>query len=98
MLAEMDTETRAARLLGYHAAWTMDTGAPASHVASVAKAYATELGTRSASRGMQVMGGYGYAKEYEMERFYREAKLYEVAGGATQIQRNIIARHLGIPG
>lgn len=52
----------------------------------------------SASRGMQVMGSYGYAKEYEMERFYREAKLYEVAGGTTQIQRNIIARHLGIRG
>jgi alkylation response protein AidB-like acyl-CoA dehydrogenase len=98
MLAEMDTETRAARLLAHHAAWTMDKGGPASHTASVAKAYATELGTRSASRGMQVMGGYGYAKEYEMERFYREAKLYEVAGGTTQIQRNIIARHLGIPG
>jgi alkylation response protein AidB-like acyl-CoA dehydrogenase len=99
MLAEMDTETRAARLLTYHAAWTMDVAPPtrASHAASVAKAYATELGTRSAGRGMQVMGGYGYAKEYEMERFYREAKLYEVAGGATQIQRNIIARHLGIP-
>ena len=97
MLAEMETETSAARLLAYHSAWVMDTKGGASKQASVAKAYATELGTRSASRGMQVMGGYGYAKEYEMERFYREAKLYEVAGGTTQIQRNIIARHLGIP-
>jgi alkylation response protein AidB-like acyl-CoA dehydrogenase len=46
---------------------------------------------------MQVLGGYSYSREFEMERFYREAKLYEVAGGTTQIQRNIIAHHLGIP-
>jgi alkylation response protein AidB-like acyl-CoA dehydrogenase len=97
MLAEMETETHAARLLTHHAAWLMDTRGGASKEASIAKAYAAELGTRSASRGMQIFGGYGYAKEYEMERFYREAKLYEVAGGTTQIQRNIIARHMGIP-
>jgi alkylation response protein AidB-like acyl-CoA dehydrogenase len=46
---------------------------------------------------MQILGGYGYSKEFEMERFYREAKLYEVAGGSTQIQRNIIASRMGIP-
>jgi alkylation response protein AidB-like acyl-CoA dehydrogenase len=97
MLAEMETETHAARLLTHHAAWLMDTRGGASKEASIAKAYAAELGTRSASRGMQIFGGYGYAKEYEMERFYREAKLYEVAGGTTQIQRNIIARQMGIP-
>ena len=97
MLADMETETAAARWLTFHAAWLSDQGQRASKEAAMAKAFATELGTRSATRGMQILGGYGYSKEYEMERFYREAKLYEVAGGSTQIQRNIIARHLQIP-
>lgn len=97
MLADMETETAAARLLTRSAAWRADTGLPFSKEASMAKAYATECATRSATRGMQIFGGYGYSTEYEIERFYREAKLYEVAGGTTQIQRNIIARHLGIP-
>lgn len=97
MLADMETETEAARWLTYRAAWLTDRDGRASKEASMAKTFATELGTRSATRGMQILGGYSYAKEYEMERFYREAKLYEVAGGSTQIQRNIIARHLGIP-
>lgn len=96
MLAEMETETAAARWLMLHAAWLKDTGQPCSKAASMAKAYATECGTRTATRGMQVLGGYGYTTDHEMERFYREAKLYEVAGGSTQIQRNIIAREMGI--
>lgn len=96
MLAEMETETAAARLLTRSAAWRADTGLPFSKEASMAKVYAAECGTRTAARAMQVFGGYGYSTEYEIERFYREAKLYEVAGGSTQIQRNIIARHLGI--
>jgi alkylation response protein AidB-like acyl-CoA dehydrogenase len=97
MLADMETETAAARWLTRHAAWLTDQGRRASKEASMAKSYATELGTRSAAHGMQILGGYGYSKEFQMERFYREAKLYEVAGGSTQIQRNIIARQLGIP-
>lgn len=97
MLADMETETAASRWLTYDAAWRTDRGLPASKEASMAKAYATECGTRTATRGMQILGGYGYTREYEMERFYREAKLYEVAGGSTQIQRNIIARQMGIP-
>jgi alkylation response protein AidB-like acyl-CoA dehydrogenase len=97
MLADMETETSAARWLTYNSAWLMDTRGRATKEASMAKAFATEHATKAATNGMQVFGGYGYSKEYEMERFYREAKLYEVAGGATQIQRNIIARSLGIP-
>jgi len=96
MLADMETETSAARLLTWQAAWQKDNGRPASKAASMAKAYATECGTRTATRGMQILGGYSYTKEFEMERFYREAKLYEIAGGSTQIQRNVIARELGI--
>jgi alkylation response protein AidB-like acyl-CoA dehydrogenase len=98
MLAEMETETAAARWLMFDSAWRKDHGLPCSKAASMAKAYAAECATRSATRGMQVLGGYGYTKEFEMERFYREAKLYEIAGGSTQIQRNIIAREMGIPG
>jgi alkylation response protein AidB-like acyl-CoA dehydrogenase len=97
MLADMETETEASRLLTYSAAWRTDAGLPSSKWASMAKTFATETGTRCATKGMQIMGGYAYTKEYEMERFYREAKLYEIAGGSTQIQRNIIARQMGIP-
>jgi alkylation response protein AidB-like acyl-CoA dehydrogenase len=97
MLAEMETETAAARWLTFAAAWRRDQGLPCSKEASMAKAYATECGTRTATRGMQILGGYSYTTEFEMERFYREAKLYEIAGGSTQIQRNIITRELGIP-
>lgn len=96
MLAEMETETAAGRWLAYESAWRKDQDLPCSKEASMGKAYATELATRTATRGMQILGGYSYTTEYVMERFYREAKLYEVAGGSTQIQRNIIARHLGI--
>jgi alkylation response protein AidB-like acyl-CoA dehydrogenase len=97
MLAEMATETAAARLLAYQAAWTMDRGGDATMTASMAKAFATEANTRTVSRAMQMFGGYSYSREFEIERYYREAKLYEIAGGATQILRNIIAGHLGVP-
>ena len=97
MLAEMETETAAARWLTFDAASRKDRALPCSKAASMAKAYATECGTRTATRGMQILGGYSYTKEFEMERFYREAKLYEIAGGSTQIQRNVIAREMGIP-
>ncbi len=96
MLADMETETSASRWLTFHAAWLSDQDRPCSKQASMAKAYATECATRTATRGMQILGGYSYTKEYEMERFYREAKLYEIAGGSTQIQRNIIAGEMGI--
>jgi alkylation response protein AidB-like acyl-CoA dehydrogenase len=96
MLADMETETAAARLLSRAAAWRADAGLPFSKEASMAKAYAAECGTRTATRAMQIFGGYSYSSEYPIERFYREAKLYEVAGGSTQIQRNIIAREMGI--
>lgn len=96
MLAEMEIETSASRLLTMHAAWLKDSGLPCSKAASIAKVFATECATRTASRALQVHGGYGYTAEYEVSRHYREAKLYEVAGGSTQIQRNIIARELGV--
>jgi alkylation response protein AidB-like acyl-CoA dehydrogenase len=66
--------------------------------ASLAKVAGSECGTRCALRGMQVLGGYSYMLEYGMERYLRECKLWEIAGGTNQIQRNIIAKHLaGVP-
>ena len=59
---------------------------------------ATEAASRTASRAVQIHGGYGYTTEYEVSRHFVEAKLYEVGGGSTQIQRNIIAREMGIKG
>jgi alkylation response protein AidB-like acyl-CoA dehydrogenase len=100
MLAEMAMQVRMARLIVYHAAWKLDQGLPCSMEASMAKVVGAEAGTQVALKGMQVLGGYSYMVEYGMERYYREAKLYEIAGGTTQVQKNIIVKHLaggGLP-
>ncbi len=96
MVAEMAIHTEAARRLTYWAAREIDRGAKAAAPAAMAKAYATTTATAVATDGVQVFGGYGYTKEYPIQRYYREAKLYEVAGGTTQIQRGIVARALGL--
>jgi alkylation response protein AidB-like acyl-CoA dehydrogenase len=95
MLAEMAIQVRAARLVVYQAAWKLQEGLPCSLEASMAKVLGAETGTQVAIKGMQILGGYSYMVEYGMERYYREAKLYEIAGGTTQIQKNIIVKHLG---
>jgi alkylation response protein AidB-like acyl-CoA dehydrogenase len=100
MLADMAMDTRMARLVTYHAAWKADQGLPCSMEASMAKVVGSEAATRNANRGMQILGGYSYMVEYGMERYWREAKLNEIAGGTNQIQRNIIVRELkagGLP-
>ena len=100
MLADMALDVEQARLIVWRAAWKLDQGLTASMDASLAKIAGSECGTRCALRGMQVLGGYSYMIEYGMERYLRECKLWEIAGGTNQIQRNIIARHLaqGGPG
>jgi alkylation response protein AidB-like acyl-CoA dehydrogenase len=98
MLAEMAMQVRTARLIVYHAAWKLDQGLPCSMEASMAKVIGAEAGTQVALKGMQVLGGYSYMVEYGMERYYREAKLYEIAGGTTQVQKNIIVKHLAASG
>jgi alkylation response protein AidB-like acyl-CoA dehydrogenase len=95
MLADMALDVEQARLMVWRAAWKLDRGLPASMDASLAKVAGSECGTRCALRGMQVLGGYSYMLEYGMERYLRECKLWEIAGGTNQIQRNIIAKHLG---
>lgn len=95
MLADMAIDIETARLLVWRAATKLDAGVPCSLDASMAKVAGSEAGTRCAARGMQILGGYSYMVEYGMERYWRETKLYEIAGGTNQIQRNIIAKHLG---
>jgi alkylation response protein AidB-like acyl-CoA dehydrogenase len=90
----MAMEIEAARLITYRAAWKKENGLPCTLDASMAKTMGSEAGSRCATRGMQILGGYSYMVEYGMERYYRETKLNEIAGGSNQIQRNIILREL----
>jgi len=94
MLADMAMDVETARLITYSAAWKLDQGLDCTLDASMAKVYGSEAGTRCANRGMQILGGYSYMVEYGMERYWRETKLYEIAGGTNQIMRNIIAAQL----
>ncbi|MCX5868749.1 MAG: acyl-CoA dehydrogenase family protein, partial [Proteobacteria bacterium] len=93
-IAEMKMATEGARLVTYEAAWKLDQGIPDSTLASVAKLYASETCTKIASDAVQIHGGYGYIKEYKVERLYRDAKLGEIGEGASEIQRMIIARDI----
>jgi butyryl-CoA dehydrogenase len=94
MLADMATEIEAARLLAYKAAWLKDQGREYDKLAAMAKVYASEVATRVASRALQIHGGYGYTVEYPVERYYREAKLFEIVEGTSEIQRLVIANRL----
>jgi isovaleryl-CoA dehydrogenase len=93
-LADMFTETQAARLLAYHAARIAQTEKRCSALASAAKLLASEAATRCGMAAIQVLGGYGYTREYAVERIARDAKLMEIGAGTSEIQRQIIARAL----
>lgn len=94
-LADMGTETRAARLLVYDAAHRLDAGERGLTMeASMAKYYASEVGTRVALKAVQILGGYGYISEFPVERMARDAKLLEIGAGTSEIQRIIVAREL----
>jgi alkylation response protein AidB-like acyl-CoA dehydrogenase len=94
LLADMAMDVEAARLVVYKAAWQMEQGLPVRKEAAMAKIVGSEAGTRCALRGMQVLGGYSYMVEYPMERWFREAKLYEIVGGSNQIMRNVLVDQL----
>ncbi len=94
MLADMATGLSAARLLLYRAATMRDKGQRVSKEASMAKLFASELAMRSAWSAVQIHGGYGYVKEYPVERFFRDAKITEIYEGTSQIQRIVIASNL----
>jgi len=92
MLADVATELSAARLLVHRAAALCDSGAPFGREASMAKLYASEAAMRATSRAIQIHGGYGYTKDFPVERYYRDAKLCEIGEGTSEVQRMVIAR------
>ena len=94
MLADMATESEAARLMTWHAASLRHAGLPFLRTASQAKLYSSEVAVRSTSKAIQIHGGYGYLKDSPVERFYRDAKLCEIGEGTSEVQRMVIAREL----
>jgi alkylation response protein AidB-like acyl-CoA dehydrogenase len=93
-LAEMERRVQCARLLIQKAAWLKDTGQDFIRAASMAKLYTTEAATWVTHQAIQVHGGYGYVKEYAVERYYRDARVMEIYEGTSEIQRLVIARSL----
>jgi len=94
MLADMATEIDAAALLIYRAAWMKDRGVKMTKEASMAKLFSSEVGVRVCDRALQIFGGYGYVKDFPVEKFYRDVKLCTIGEGTSEIQRVIIAREL----
>jgi alkylation response protein AidB-like acyl-CoA dehydrogenase len=94
MLADMATKIDAASLLTYRAAWMKDRGIPVTREAAMAKLYASEVGVEVADKAVQIFGGYGYVKDFPVEKFYRDAKLCTIGEGTSEIQRMVIAREL----
>jgi acyl-CoA dehydrogenase len=94
MLAEMAIAYESTRLLCLKAAWATDAGKPDSIVSSYAKAYGADAAMRVATDAVQIFGGYGYTKDYPVEKLMRDAKLLQIYEGTSQIQRMVIARHV----
>jgi acyl-CoA dehydrogenase len=94
MLAEMAIAYESTRLLCHKAAWSIDEGATDSIVSSYAKAYGADAAMRVSTDAVQVFGGYGYTKEYPVEKLMRDAKLLQIYEGTSQIQRMVIARNI----
>jgi alkylation response protein AidB-like acyl-CoA dehydrogenase len=94
MLADAATEIQAARLMLYHAAWLKDAGKSFAREAGMAKLLATEVSERVCRNAIQIHGGYGYSREFEVERIYRDTRLMSIGEGTSEIQRMVIARSL----
>jgi alkylation response protein AidB-like acyl-CoA dehydrogenase len=95
-LADMATEIEAGRALVLKAAWLKDQGRPFALEAAMAKLYTGELSNRAANSALQIHGGYGYMDEYAISRLYRDQKILEIGEGTNEVQRMVIARHLGL--
>ena len=93
-IADMATEIEASKLLVYHAAWMKDQGISVAKEAAMAKLFASEVAMKTTTEAIQVHGGYGYVKEFDVERFFRDAKVLEIGEGTSEIQRLIIFREL----
>lgn len=94
MIAEMATELEAARQLTLSAAATKDRGEKYTLEASMAKLYASEMVNRTTAKALQIHGGYGYIKEYPVERFYRDARVFTIYEGTSEIQKVVISNHI----
>jgi alkylation response protein AidB-like acyl-CoA dehydrogenase len=93
-LANMSTEIDAARLLVYRAAWLKQQGRPHTEEGAKAKLFASEMARRQTAEAIPIFGGYGYTKEFPVERYYRDAKITEIYEGTSEIQRLVIARSI----
>ena len=93
-LADMSMEIDAARLLVYRAAWLKEQGRPHTEEGAKAKLFASEMARRQTAEAIQILGGYGYTKEFPVERYYRDAKITEIYEGTSEIQRLVIARSI----
>jgi alkylation response protein AidB-like acyl-CoA dehydrogenase len=94
MLADAATEIEAARFMVFRAAWLKQDGKPFSKEAAMAKLFASEMAERVCRNAIQVHGGYGYSRDYPVERFYRDARLMTIGEGTSEMQRIVIARQL----
>jgi alkylation response protein AidB-like acyl-CoA dehydrogenase len=94
MLADMATKIDAAALLTYRAAWMKDNGLKTTKESAMAKLYASEIGVEVADRALQIFGGYGYVKDFPVEKYYRDMKLCTIGEGTSEIQRLVIAREI----
>ncbi|ASK63424.1 acyl-CoA dehydrogenase [Virgibacillus phasianinus] len=95
-LADMSMEIELARNIIHKSAWLKDQGKPFTKESAYAKLYASETAARAANQAIQIHGGYGYMREYEVERYLRDAKLMEIGEGTSEVQRMVIARQLGL--
>jgi hypothetical protein len=93
-LVDMATDLDAARLLTYRAAWNLDRGRRVTRESAMAKLFASEAAVRIANEAVQIHGGYGFIKDYPVEKFYRDVKLCTIGEGTSEIQRLVIARQL----
>jgi alkylation response protein AidB-like acyl-CoA dehydrogenase len=93
-LAEMFTELEAAKNLVFKAAWLIDRGTPNPAISSAAKLFATEVAYRVCHEALQIFGGYGYSKEYDIERYFRDARVGIIYEGTSEAQKIVIARRL----
>jgi benzylmalonyl-CoA dehydrogenase len=95
-IAEMGTQLEAARGLVYRAAWQIEQGRPDMKLASMAKLFATEMANRAADECTRIFGSYGFAMEYDAQRYFRDARFLLYGGGTSEILRGIIAKELGV--
>lgn len=95
-LVDMQARLEAARLLCYHAVWLIHEGLPYEQAVSIAKLVASETYAINSTEGMQILGGYGLTMEYDMQRYFRDAREFVIGAGTSEIMRNVISREMGL--